>query len=250
MVHGEVEWKGIRASLNRVKSIVAEVDPIGSATRWNLQHKKGTYKVKGPNALWHIDGYHKLIKWKFVVHGCIDGFSRLVTFCELSNNNLSSTVYTHFKAAVLRCGLPSRVRGDYGGENVRVCDYMECVRGFNRGSYIAGRSVHNSKIERLWGDVGKEIANFYHNLFEKMTEDGILNNQCPLDLLALHHTYFGPISNSLKRFVERWNRHRLSKVNKTPLQLFAPAREQGFEPIHEHFQQAFEENRPVARSDK
>ena len=25
--------------------------------------------VEDPNSLWHID-YHKLIRWKFVTHGC------------------------------------------------------------------------------------------------------------------------------------------------------------------------------------
>ena len=27
-----------------------------------------------PNSLWHIDGYHKLIRWRIVIHGVIDGY--------------------------------------------------------------------------------------------------------------------------------------------------------------------------------
>ncbi|KAI6006192.1 hypothetical protein F5J12DRAFT_721182, partial [Pisolithus orientalis] len=32
------------------------------------------YHVKWPNALWHMDGHHKLIQWGIVIHGFIDGF--------------------------------------------------------------------------------------------------------------------------------------------------------------------------------
>ena len=56
----------------------------------------------------------------FVIHVAIDGFSRLVSFAEASNNNLSTTVFARFQSAVARFGLPARVRSDHGGENVLV----------------------------------------------------------------------------------------------------------------------------------
>ncbi|KAI5987282.1 hypothetical protein EDD15DRAFT_2173867, partial [Pisolithus albus] len=36
------------------------------------------YHIKQPNALWHIDGHHKLIRWGIVIHGFIDGFCCMV----------------------------------------------------------------------------------------------------------------------------------------------------------------------------
>jgi hypothetical protein len=84
-----------------------------------------------------------LIRYRIVVHGFIDGFSRLVTRIRAHSNNLSLTVLQLFLEAVEEHGCPSRVRGDHGGENILVADYMESPlgQGPNRGSYIFGRLV-------------------------------------------------------------------------------------------------------------
>jgi hypothetical protein len=29
--------------------------------------------------MWHLDGHHKLIRWGIVIHGFVDGYSRLVS---------------------------------------------------------------------------------------------------------------------------------------------------------------------------
>ena len=41
------------------------------------------YHVCMPNSLWHIDGHHKLIRWRIIVHGGIDGYSRLPMYLQL-----------------------------------------------------------------------------------------------------------------------------------------------------------------------
>ena len=33
------------------------------------------------------DGNHKLIHWNMVIHGGVDGFSRLILYLHCSNNN-------------------------------------------------------------------------------------------------------------------------------------------------------------------
>ena len=39
----------------------------------------------------HLDGNHKLIRWRLVIHGGIDWFSRLVVLLKCSANNKAKT---------------------------------------------------------------------------------------------------------------------------------------------------------------
>lgn len=84
-------------------------------------------------------------RWRFVVHGGVDGFSRLVVYLNVSGNNRASTVLQSFIAAVEQYGLSSRVRSDKGGKNSNVAQFMIRSRGYNRNSHITGRSVHNQR---------------------------------------------------------------------------------------------------------
>eukprot|EP00794_Sanderia_malayensis_P008561 gene8561-9477_t len=65
-----------------------------------------------------IYGNHKLIRWRLVFHGGIDGYTRMIVFLACSNNNRAETVFTSFHGAVQQFGLPSRVRSDKGKENL------------------------------------------------------------------------------------------------------------------------------------
>ena len=70
-----------------VRESLWRVDPSGVRSRCrNVLHCR-IYSVSLPNALWHIDGYHKLIRWRYVIHGAIDGFSRLIMYLKVAPNN-------------------------------------------------------------------------------------------------------------------------------------------------------------------
>ena len=55
------------------------------------------YHSDGLNCVWHLDGYHKMVRWRFVIHGAIDRFSRSVVYLTCADdNNRATTVLSAF----------------------------------------------------------------------------------------------------------------------------------------------------------
>ena len=73
-VKGHLRGIGIKVGWEDVRCSLWRVDPQGILNRSIQQSviKRRVYFVAGPLALLHIDGNHKLIRWKLVVHGGIE----------------------------------------------------------------------------------------------------------------------------------------------------------------------------------
>ena len=167
------------------------------------------------------DGHHKLIRWRFVTHCSIDGYSRLVVFIKCSTNNKAATVYDLFIQAVQRYGLPSRVRCDQGGENILVAQHMLRHRGSERRSVLVGSSVHNQRIERLWRDMHRCVTVTFYRLFYYLEYHGLLNPIDNIHIFAVHYVYLPRINKSLLEFKDAWNSHKVrTEQGFTPSQLF------------------------------
>ena len=104
----------------RITDSIHRVVLAGVEERRRTTIRRQVYEVEAPNSVWHLDGNHKLIRWKYVIHGAVDGYSRVIPFMHCSTNNMAQTVYSLFLKAVSVYGLPQRVRTDGGGENVDV----------------------------------------------------------------------------------------------------------------------------------
>ena len=213
MVLGHLRSEGLNIQRERVRKCLARVDPRNVRIRWAITVSRRAYSVAGPNSLWHLDGHHSLITWGFVIHGAIDGFSRLVTFLHCSTNNRSGTVADLFLNATQGYGWPSRVRTDHGGENTQVWQLMEDRRGPNRGSFLVGSSTHNQRIERLWRDVFRCVAHIFYYTFQAMEESGLLEIDNPLHKVALHYVYLPRLNRALSSFASAWNNHPLRTEN-------------------------------------
>ncbi|KAK7041318.1 hypothetical protein R3P38DRAFT_2512290 [Favolaschia claudopus] len=69
----------VRVQKRRVYASVRRVNGLGQNLRQRKTVRRRTYRVSRPNALWHLDGHHKLILWGFAIHGIVDGYSRTVS---------------------------------------------------------------------------------------------------------------------------------------------------------------------------
>lgn len=101
MVRGALLGRGIFVQRERVRQSLHRVDPISLSLRRHVAIQRRQYFVSGPNALWlvkpnaciihmfhnneliyinfrHIDGHHKLIRWKLVIHGGEGSFTEII----------------------------------------------------------------------------------------------------------------------------------------------------------------------------
>ncbi len=232
MITGHLSRLGIIIPRVRIRASIHRVDPINTAIRRSVTVRRRVYHVRGPNCVWHVDGHHKLIRWRFATHGGIDGYSRTVVFLRCSNNNEARTVFSAFTDAVQVHGLPDRVRTDLGGENVDVWRHM-VEQHSSTSAVITGSSTHNERIERLWRDVFRCVGVLFYNTFRKLEEDNHLDCLNEVDMFCLHWVFTPRINAALQSFVESWNNHPVSTArNQTPNQLFIQgALEQNMVPV-------------------
>ena len=234
LIKGHLLRLGVKVRRSDLRASIHRIDHERTVERRSHTIKRRTYMVAAPNAVWHVDGNHKLIRWRFVIHAGVDGFSRTVVFIKCANNNKSATVLEAFRMGVSQFGIPDCVRSDHGGENVGIWRYMLEVHPGNDSCVLTGCSTHNVRVERLWRDVYRSVSKQYTEIFQSLESDGFLDPLNEADIFSLHFTFLPRINRCLSNFQESWNNHGLStEGNSTPYQLFM----EGF--IHEETAPSF-----------
>ena len=238
MITGHLRQRGLFVQRERIRNALREVDHEGiERRRLNTIHRR-VYSVPCPHYIWHLDGNHKLIKWKFVVHGGIDGYTRLITFLHVSNNNRASTVLSQFNHAVQEFQWPLIIRTDHGGENQDVWAKMQEKHGPH--AVLVGSSVHNERIGRMWRDVNEKVTRKYKDLFQTMTDDHMVNPDNHTDILCLHWVFRRLIQKDLTEFASAHNCHGIStEGGLSPIQLFTLKKH--LTDLHGDFQQEMED---------
>ena len=91
VTHGHLRSRGLHIQRAKVRETLREVDPEGVEARRQRALRRREYSVPCPLYLWHVDGNHKLIRYRIVIHVGIDGYSRTVVFIDANDNNRSTT---------------------------------------------------------------------------------------------------------------------------------------------------------------
>ena len=150
------------------------LDPEGVDRRTRQILKRRKYSAKGPNYIWHIDGYDKLKPFGFCIHGAIDGYSRRILWLEaFVTNNDPRVVARYFCDCIKQVGgVPRIVRADNGTENCNVAgiqrffrrDADDAFAGDN--SFLYGHSVSNQRIESWWSFLRKTDSDWWMQFFK------------------------------------------------------------------------------------
>lgn len=96
IVIGRLRASQVLVRRTRIRDSIHRVDLAGVEERRRTAIRRRVYEVEAPNSVWHLDGNHKLIRWKYVIHGAVDGYSRVIPFMHCSTNNMAQTVYSLF----------------------------------------------------------------------------------------------------------------------------------------------------------
>ena len=165
---------GLVADREGVRTVLKTLDPDGVERRSKRKLKRRKYHCKGPNYIWHIDGYDKLKPFGFCIRGAIDGYSRRILWLEVgSSDNNARIVGNYFLDCVVQVkGTPRMCRADAGTENVNIaamqhffrCNAADAFRG--NKSFLYGKSVSNQRIEGWWAFLRKSESYWWISFFK------------------------------------------------------------------------------------
>ena len=219
LMQGHLVRMGIRITREALRNSIHRVDHAGTVARCRNTVRRRIYSVPHPNYIWHIDDHHKLIRWRFVIHGAIDGFSRTIIYLSCAENNRALTVLNCFREGVSRYGLPDHVSSDHGGENVGVWRFMIANHNLDYACVISGSSVHNQRIERLWRDVLAAPMPPSFVIWKAVVY--LIQLMKLISSACIIYTQHKSIGVYIAQFKESWNSHHLSSEgNMSPNQLF------------------------------
>ena len=117
-----------------------------------------------------------------------------------------------FIDAIMEHGVPSRVRGDRGGENRDVSILMILLRGLNRASFMWGPSVFNTRIERLWVEVGRRFVRQWQAFFVRLERCHLLQRSNSSHRWLLHYLFLESINKDCQKFCDEWNSHPIASA--------------------------------------
>ncbi len=71
-------------------------------------------------------------------------------------------------------------------------------------------STHNTRIERLWVEVGRQFCREWRAFFNRLEHSHMLARDDSRHLWLLHYIFLQDLNEDCQKFVAEWNAHPLS----------------------------------------
>lgn len=214
LMHQKLRSEGINVDRETVRLSLKELDPEGVTARTNKRFKRRKYVCKGPNSIWHLDGYDKLKPFGLAIHGCIDGYSRKILWLEIAEtNNDPKVVASYFLKTINQFNhLPKCIRVDRGSENVILGGIQTFLRG-DETSFRYGPSTQNQRIECWWSTFRRNRCNWWINFFKDLCcESEQLDISISFHVEFLRFCFIPLLQTELDETKRLWNNHYIRKT--------------------------------------
>ncbi|XP_065888426.1 uncharacterized protein [Dysidea avara] len=213
----------LRVGRDTVMMLSAVNDPDGALERKKHKLKRREYHSKGPDFIWHMDGY-KLKPFGFAIHGCIDGYSRQILWLYVSPSNNDPYIIAGYYLECVRTlkGCPTIVRSDRGTENCNVAFLQPFLREScddqfrGEKSFMYGKSTSNQRIEAWWGQLRKNGAGWWMDFFKELRTNGELDDSCDIQMDCLRFSFMSLIQQELIIIANEWNVHTIRQSAQNP----------------------------------
>lgn len=223
MMHQLCKQNRLKVNRRNVALIQTYLDPHGVQLRKRNRLRRRQYFSRGPNFVWHVDGYDKLKPYGFPIHGGIDGFSRFILWLNLCSSNKDPKIVSNYYLNHVKNigGAPRKVVADRGTENIYIAAAHRFFRQ-SEDSFVYGRSISNQRIESWWSMLRRSCTNWWINFFRDLVESRIYDLTSNLHVECAKFCFGKIIQNDLDKIRNTWNNHRIRRSQNTTNQ-FRPS---------------------------
>nr|XP_036584440.1 uncharacterized protein CTRU02_05514 [Colletotrichum truncatum]KAF6793958.1 hypothetical protein CTRU02_05514 [Colletotrichum truncatum] len=199
-----------------------------------IRYRRKGWTTPGPNFIWSLDAYDKLLPFGFEIYASIDAYSRYIVwfYVGFSAHTARSVLAQYLSTLLSRGIMPQTIRSDRGTETILTAGshwYLSQDRTKKaplqpgqdvpiqfRDCWIFSKSIHNVKIESWWNQLCQAQSATWRAYFYRLQALGLFYNQSLSDRVALLFIFMPLIRKDFTSFVQLWNNHRIRSQKSRP----------------------------------